>query len=64
VIFFDYFQDDRGYIIVQFDAIRVEKEGNVMAFMNLFYKHRSITVVKYGLVRDRSECISEQLFCY
>jgi hypothetical protein len=48
-------QDERGYVVVQFDAIRVEKEGSIMAFMNLFYKHRSVTVAKYGLVRDRSE---------
>jgi hypothetical protein len=41
--------------VVQFDAIRVEKEGSIMAFMNLFYKHRSVTVAKYGLVRDRSD---------
>ena len=40
---------------MQFDAIRVEKEGSIMAFMNLFYKHRSVTVAKYGLVRDRSD---------
>jgi hypothetical protein len=42
---------------VQYDASRVEKEGNIMAFMNLYYKHHSITVAKYGLVRDRSERI-------
>ncbi len=40
--------------LARYDALRVEKEGNVMAFMNVFYKHRSITVAKYGLVRDRS----------
>ncbi len=28
--------------------MRVEKEGNVMAFMNLFYKHRSVTVAKFA----------------
>jgi hypothetical protein len=39
--------------VVQYDAQRVEQEGDVTAFMNLFYKHRSITVAKYGLVRDR-----------
>jgi hypothetical protein len=48
-------QDERGFVVVQFDAIRVEKEGSIMAFMNLFYKHRSVTVAKYGLVRDRSD---------
>jgi hypothetical protein len=46
------FQDDRGYVVAQYDAYRAEKEGNVVAFMNLFYKHRSITVAQYGLVRD------------
>jgi hypothetical protein len=55
------FQDERGYIVVQYDASRVEKEGNIMAFMNLYYKHHSITVAKYGLVRDRSERIQIQL---
>jgi hypothetical protein len=52
---------------VRYDALRVEKEGNVMAFMNMFYKHRSITVAKYGLVRDRSVVLfhnsTRLLFC-